>query len=47
MKVFVYTTERVAAESHREMKEEIEVDINDTIDNVKLKVTLIYTELDP
>jgi len=32
-----------AAESHRDREEQVDVDINDTIETVKVKITLIYT----
>ena len=33
----------VAAESHRDREEQVDVDINDTMETVKVKITLIYT----
>jgi hypothetical protein len=47
MLIMVHADRHIAGESRRQIDEGVEVDINDSIDTVKTKVTLIYTELDP
>lgn len=47
MKVRVICPEKLAIESHRKNTEEVDVDMNDTIDDVKIKITMVYTSLDP
>lgn len=47
MFIIVHCEEEVANSSHRQREERIEVDITDNIETVKIKVTLVYTELDP
>ena len=47
MFITVHANGEVASHSHRQHQENIDVDMNDTIDTVKVKVTLVYTELDP
>ena len=47
MKVIVQCPAGPAAESRREQEEEVDVDMEDTIGDVKIKVTLVYTDLDP
>lgn len=46
MKITVICPQYFADQSQRKTEEEVEVDISDTIENVKLKTTLIYTMLD-
>jgi hypothetical protein len=46
MKVHVLVHENAANESRRKIEEEIEVDINDKIEDVKLKITIVYTDLE-
>lgn len=47
MIIIAIVPSNVAAESHRDREEQVDVDINDTMETVKVKITLIYTELDP
>lgn len=47
MRVRVICPEKIAMESHRKGEEEIDVEMNDTIEDVKIKITMVYTNLDP
>jgi hypothetical protein len=47
MLIFVHVDNETASESHRNPEESVEVEINDTIETVKIKISLIYTTLDP
>jgi hypothetical protein len=47
MIIIVNVPSSVAENSHRSLQEQVDVDINDNIDTVKVKITLIFTELDP
>ena len=47
MIIVAHVSEAVANESHRARQENVDVDINDNIETVKVKISLIYTELDP
>lgn len=47
MIIVVHVANDVADQSHRGHQEEVDVDINDNIETVKVKVSLVYTELDP
>lgn len=43
MKIIVMAPEGTASSSHREQQEEVDVDINDTIADVKIKITMVYS----
>ena len=45
MKIVVHATNHVSGESHRAFQEEVEVEINDKVEAVKVKVSLVYTSL--
>ena len=47
MIIVVHVSPAIADDSHRATQEEVDVEINDTIDTVKVKITLLYTELNP
>lgn len=47
MIIIAHVDTSTADQSHRGHQEEVDVDINDNIDTVKVKVTLVYTDLDP
>lgn len=47
MLIIVNAPNDVANESHRSRTENVDVDINDTIETVKVKVSLVFTNLDP
>lgn len=47
MLIIVNAPNNIAGESRRNISEDVEVEINDTIETVKIKVTLLYTNLDP
>jgi hypothetical protein len=43
VRIRVNSPQNVAAESQRNIEEEVEVDLNDKIPDVKVKITLVYT----
>jgi len=47
MIIFMHASAEKAAESHRQEVEGVDVDVNDTIETVKVKVSLVFSELDP
>ena len=47
MKILVFVPQNIASESHREKEEEVDVDIQDTVAEIKIKVTMVYEQLDP
>lgn len=47
MKIIVICPEDAAASSHREREEEVDVEMKDTVEEVKIKITMIYSGLDP
>lgn len=47
MKVKVHVPAHIANQSHRQPDEEVEVQVTDTVENLKIKITLVYTSLDP
>ena len=47
MFITIHANAEIASNSLRQHQENIDVDMNDTIDTVKVKVTLVYTQLDP
>ena len=47
MIILVTGNNNIAAGSNRNIQEPVEVDITDNIETVKIKITLVYTELDP
>ena len=46
MKIKILCPEYIAQESHRFSEEEIDAEVNDTIADIKIKITLIYTSLE-
>ena len=47
MLIIVHVPASVSIESHRDQQEAVDVDINDTIETVKVKISLIFTSADP
>lgn len=47
MIIQVHVDAAIAGESHKNTEEPVDVDINDTIESAKIKITIIFTELDP
>ena len=47
MKVKIFCTQSLANENHRLNEEEVEVNMTDTVADLKVKITMIYTNLDP
>lgn len=47
MRVYIRCPEKVAADSRREVSEYIEADPADTGEDIKIKITMLYTSLDP
>lgn len=43
MKATVLCSNSIASDSHRTQQEEVDIDMNDTIADVKIKITLVYT----
>lgn len=43
MIIIVHVPESAAEESHRARQEEVDVDINDNMETVKVKISLIFT----
>jgi len=43
MIIIAVVSSNFGADSHRDREEQVDVDINDTIETVKVKITLIYT----
>lgn len=47
MLILVQIDAESASQSHRSPMENVEVDINDDIETVKVKISLVYTAIDP
>lgn len=47
MRVTVLCDSYIAAGSHRNQEEYIEVDMRDTVEDVRIKITTVYDQLDP
>jgi hypothetical protein len=47
MKATILCPSPIAAESHRNQSEDIDIEMGDTIADVKVKTTMIFTQLDP
>jgi hypothetical protein len=47
MRATVLCNSNIATESRRSQEEEIEIDMRDTVEDIKIKITTVYTQLDP